>query len=138
MITGITMGAETDIKRQLMKNMGRKGFTLLELLIAAALVAVLTMFATQTFRKTSWDIKLENAKRSADTIAVAAYRHDIAYPGETADIPKLIARGFLDNREYAPNGFALDLSGLTVTVSYGGNTVYTTEANKGFVQEGYN
>lgn len=120
-----------------MKSVGRKGFTLLELLIAAALVAVLTMFATQTFRKTSWDIKLENAKRSADTIAVAAYRHKIAYPDETADIPKLIERGFLDTRNYEPNGFSLSLSDTTVTVSSGSGVVYTTQANEGFVQEGY-
>jgi len=121
-----------------MMSMGRKGYTLLELLIAAALVAVLTMFATQTFRRTSWDIKLENAKRSADTIAVAAYRHKIAYPDDTnVSISKLIERGFLDTRNYTPDGFSLSLSGTTVTVSSGGNTVYTTVANEGFVQEGY-
>ena len=121
-----------------MRKVNRRGFTLLELLIAAVLVAILTMFATQTFRQTSWDIKLENAKRAADTVAVAAYRHnEIAYPDEQTDsISKLIERGFLDNRNYEPNGFSLTLSGTTVTVTYGGETVYTTNAH-GFVQVGY-
>ncbi|MBP5429724.1 MAG: prepilin-type N-terminal cleavage/methylation domain-containing protein [Elusimicrobiaceae bacterium] len=55
-----------------MKN--TNGFTLLELLIAAMLVAVLAMFATLAFRQTSSDIRLQDAKNRADYIAVAMQR----------------------------------------------------------------
>ncbi len=60
-----------------------RGFTLIELLIAAVLVAVLTLFATQTFRRITADIKAENAKRIAEAIAGAAYRFKIEYPNVT-------------------------------------------------------
>ena len=63
----------------MMKN--RKGFTLLELLIAAALMGVLAMFATQAFRASSSDVRLEDAKARASLLFSAAQRYYIEYPG---------------------------------------------------------
>ncbi|MBP5616743.1 MAG: prepilin-type N-terminal cleavage/methylation domain-containing protein [Elusimicrobiaceae bacterium] len=62
-----------------MKN--TNGFTLLELLIAAMLVAVLAMFATLAFRQTSSDIRLQDAKNRADNIAMAVQRFVMEYEG---------------------------------------------------------
>lgn len=125
--------------------LGRKGFTLLELLIAAVLVGVLTMFATQTFRQTGRDVRIETAKRGADTIATAIFRYSVAYPnsslgGSMEDVLNtLIDRGFLDNRSYWDSTyFSFSFSGEEVEVRENstGNVVYTSSTN-GFVQTGY-
>lgn len=125
--------------------LGRKGFTLLELLIAAVLVGVLTMFATQTFRQSARDVRIETAKRGADTIATAIYRYSIAYPNAslngnlTTVINQLVDRGFLDNRSYWDSSyFSFSLSGDEVEVRENdtGRVVYTS-STKGFVQTGY-
>lgn len=115
------------------------GFTLLELLIAAALVGVLAMFATQSFRRTASDVRIENAKRGADTIAAASYRFNVAYPNQlptgvtlsattdpgdcnpgsnTAPLQQLIDCGFLENRHYWDEGdftlFLGDIGSVTI------------------------
>lgn len=58
----------------------KNGFTLLELLIAAALIGVLAMFATQAFRASSSDIRVADAKARALLVANAAERYYIEYP----------------------------------------------------------
>ena len=58
----------------------KKGFTLLELLIAAALMGVLAMFATQAFRASASDVRLEDAKARAALLFSAAQRYYIEYP----------------------------------------------------------
>lgn len=58
----------------------KQGFTLLELLIAAALVAVLAMFATQAFRSSASDIRIEDAKARALLLVNAAQRYYLEYP----------------------------------------------------------
>lgn len=55
----------------------KNGFTLLELLIAAALVGVLAMFATQAFRASASDIRVEDAKARALLLANAAEQYFI-------------------------------------------------------------
>ncbi len=62
-----------------MKN--RNGFTLLELLIAAMLVAVLAMFATMAFKQTASDVRVQDAKTRADYIATAVQRFLLDNPG---------------------------------------------------------
>lgn len=57
------------------------GFTLLELLIAAALIGVLAMFATQAFRASASDVRVADAKARALLLKSAAERYYIEYPG---------------------------------------------------------
>ena len=52
----------------------KNGFTLIELLIAAVIIGTLAIFATQSFRSTSSDIRLEDAKARAKIVAMAARR----------------------------------------------------------------
>ena len=59
------------------------GFTLLELLMAAAIIGVLIFFATQTFRRTSSDVRVQNAKTRARAVAAAAHRFKQDYPTAT-------------------------------------------------------
>ena len=51
-----------------------KGFTLLELLIAAAIIGSLAVFATVSFRKTSSDVRVQDAIARAKVVANAARR----------------------------------------------------------------
>lgn len=55
----------------------------MELLIAAAIIGVLAVFATQTFLQTSTDIRVEDAKIRARAIAQAAHRFKWDYPAAT-------------------------------------------------------
>ena len=62
----------------------KQGFTLLELLIAAALISVLAMFATQAYRSSASDVRVENAKAQALLLVNAAQRYYLEYPTATA------------------------------------------------------
>ena len=64
--------------------MNKNGFTLLELLIAAALIGVLAMFATQAFRASASDIRIEDVKARALLLQMAAERYYLEYPGATS------------------------------------------------------
>lgn len=101
----------------------KNGFTLMELLIAAAILGVLALFATQAFRKSSSDIRVEDAKVRAKAIAMAARRFKLDHPNptfsldamgsltrpdSTACLPDsavtlqmLVDCGYLDYRQYA-------------------------------------
>ena len=61
-----------------MKNV--KGFTLLELLIAAAIIGTLAIFATQSFRRTASDTRVQDAQARAKIVAMAAQRFAKDYP----------------------------------------------------------
>lgn len=58
----------------------KEGFTLLELLIAAALISVLAMFATQAYRASASSIRVEDAKARALLLLNAAQRYYTEYP----------------------------------------------------------
>ena len=99
------------------------GFTLLELLIAAAIISTLAVFATQTFRRSSSDVRLQDIQARAKIIAMAAHRMKVEYPGVTFStdwmgtvaspnsslcnpqgditLQTLIHCGYLDYRQYA-------------------------------------
>lgn len=101
----------------------QNGFTLIELLIAATIIGVLVIFATQSFRKTSSQIRVEDAKARAQVVAMAVRRFKIDYPsasvGENPDplgyvtgpsgtcnhstitLQNLVNCNYLDYRQYA-------------------------------------
>ena len=91
------------------------GFTLLELLMAAAIIGVLIFFATQTFRRASSDVRVQNAQARAQAVAAAAHRFKQDYPNAT-----FLTEG--DDRIFgivsAPNPANCQLSG-------GGTTLQT-------------
>ena len=58
----------------------KAGFTLLELLITAAIIGVLAMFATQSFRASSAEIRVQDARTRAQAIAMAVRRFKLDYP----------------------------------------------------------
>ncbi len=106
----------------------QNGFTLIELLIAATIIGVLVIFSTQSFRKTSSQIRVEDAKARAKVVAMAVRRFKIDYPsasvGENPDpmgyvkaptgvcnhstitLQNLVNCNYLDYRQYATELYA--------------------------------
>lgn len=58
-----------------------KGFTLLELLIAATIVGALAMYATISYRTSVFETRLAEAKVRTETVANAVQRFEMDYPG---------------------------------------------------------
>lgn len=62
------------------------GFTLIELLIAAVIIGTLAIFAMQSFRSASSDIRVEDATARAKIVAMAARRFWRDYPASASGI----------------------------------------------------
>ena len=60
--------------------MDRKGFTLVELLIAATIIGILAVFATAQYRNSAAETRWAAAKARADQLAYAVYQVAIEYP----------------------------------------------------------
>ena len=70
-----------------MKN--KKGFTLLELLIAATIIGLLVVFATVSYRESVADTRMAAARIKAHTLAAAVQRFTVDYPlrtGQTGQV----------------------------------------------------
>ncbi len=79
----------------------RKGFTLIELIIAAAIVGALAVFATQTFRHSASDIRVQDAKSRAKVIAMAARRMKYDNPTVTFETSAALSDEILTARNTA-------------------------------------
>ena len=136
------------------------GFTLLELLIAAAIIGVLSLFAMQSFRTAGSDARWQEAKIRAQVVASAVKRYYIEYPNAAplrgltvelfnekgacnpseAKVQNLVNCGFLEaNRQFASE-FGGVASNFTMTIKRsGGVNVVCVEAReeaKGRVAKG--
>ena len=95
-----------------------KGFTLVELLVAATIIGILAVFATAHFRNSAAETRWTQAKAKADQLAYAIERAKKDYPGitfstqslgttsnksctirpnQTLDLTSLIACGYMEN-----------------------------------------
>lgn len=63
----------------------KKGFTLLELLIAATIIGTLAMYATISYRNSIFETRLAEAKARTETVANARQRFELDYPGARLD-----------------------------------------------------
>lgn len=65
--------------------MNNKGFTLLELLIAATIIGVLAVFATVSYKNSMAETRVEAAKTKVRQIATAVSRLQLDYPSASLD-----------------------------------------------------
>lgn len=84
----------------------KNGFTLLELLIAAAIIGTLAIFATQSFRNTSSEIRKEDALARARMVATAARRFILDHPNATIKDAENVVLSARD-RDQCNNGISL-------------------------------
>jgi len=81
-------------------NMNNKGFTLLELLVAATIIGTLAVFATISYKNSAADARMEGFKARADELAGAVQRFRLEYPvlsisGEMSASSTLVTEGFV-------------------------------------------
>lgn len=103
-----------------MKN--NKGFTLLELLVAATIIGILAVFATTAYKNSAADARVEAAKTRTAALANAVTRMRIEYPafknvsGRLSNVPTsaacssdqasgLVACGFLENQGWSDDKY---------------------------------
>ena len=60
--------------------MSKKGFTLVELLVAATIIGILLVFATTQYRQSAGEARWNQAKTHADQLANAVRRAKLDYP----------------------------------------------------------
>ena len=58
----------------------RKGFTLVELLVAATIIGILAVFATTSYRNSTAETRWTQAKANLDQLATAIQRFKMDYP----------------------------------------------------------
>lgn len=102
-----------------MKN--NKGFTLLELLVAATIIGILAVFATTAYKNSAADARVAAAKTRTESLAGAVQRMRLEYPsfkavsGQMQDstsawcnysVPSgLVSCGFLGNNGWDEDGY---------------------------------
>lgn len=67
----------------------RAGFTLLELLIAAAIIGILALFATVSYRNSTAQTRVAQARAVTQSLAMGNYRAHIDYPSISFDSSRI-------------------------------------------------
>lgn len=91
----------------------RAGFTLLELLIAAAIIGILALFATVSYRNSTAQTRVAQARAVTQSLAMGNYRAHIDYPSIRFDenpisdaVQGTTGTSSVDGTEVCARGFA--------------------------------
>ena len=91
----------------------RAGFTLLELLIAAAIIGILALFATVSYRNSTAQTRVAQARAVTQSLAMGNYRAHIDYPNISFNSNRIDDRvqgttgtSSVDGTEVCARGFA--------------------------------
>lgn len=91
----------------------RAGFTLLELLIAAAIIGILALFATVSYRNSTAQTRVAQARAVTQSLAMGNYRAHIDYPSILFDenpisdvVQGTTGTSSVDGTEVCARGFA--------------------------------
>ena len=91
----------------------RAGFTLLELLIAAAIIGILALFATVSYRNSAAQTRVAQARAVTQSLAMGNYRAHIDYPSIRFDenpisdaVQGTTGTSSVDGTEVCARGFA--------------------------------
>ncbi len=85
-----------------------KGFTLLELLIAATIIGILAVLATISFRNSAGDTRVAGARAKLNTLGGAVQRYQMdpqACPGGSLTLASLVSCGYLEKDDYSNDSY---------------------------------
>lgn len=86
-----------------------KGFTLLELLIAATIIGILAVFATVAFRNSAGETRVQGAKAKLNALGIAVQRFQLdprACPDGYLSINSLVSCGYLEENNFNDTYFS--------------------------------
>ncbi len=97
-------------------NINAKGFTLLELLIAATIIGILAVMATVSFKNSAGDTRVAGAKSKLNALGMAVQRYKIdpracpSIPNSSSlSISNLVNCGYLEDTQWSDNYFSYSI-----------------------------